>query len=57
LKDVEEREMKIIFLKNYIQKIDVHSELKERSKVIDQQPAMRPEEVVNKIVPQFYTII
>lgn len=49
--------MKIIFLKNYIQKIDVHSELKERSKAIDQQPAMRPEEVVNKIVPQFYTII
>ena len=25
LKDVEEREMKIIFLKNYIQKIDIHS--------------------------------
>lgn len=57
LKDVEEREMKIIFLKNYIQKIDIHSELKDRSMAVAQEPAMRLEEVVKKIVPQFYTII
>ena len=49
--------MKIIFLKNYIQKIDIHSELKDKTRVIAQEPSMRPEEVIKKIVPQFYTII
>jgi hypothetical protein len=40
LKDVEEREIKIIFLKNYIQKIDLHTELKNKKKVMQQKTAM-----------------
>jgi hypothetical protein len=37
---VEEREIKIIFLKNYIQKIDLHTELKNKKKVMQQKTAM-----------------
>jgi Leucine-rich repeat (LRR) protein len=57
LKDVEEREIKIIFLKNYIQKLGMHSELRSKGGVKYQKSPMEGEEVLDKLVPQFYTLI
>lgn len=57
LKDVEEKEIKIIFLKNYIQKIDLHQELKNKKKINQPRRPVETEELLSKIVPQFYTLI
>jgi hypothetical protein len=57
LKDVEEREIKIIFLKNYIQKLGLHNELRSRGGTPSQKTALQAEDVLSKLVPQFYSLI
>jgi len=57
IKEVEEEEIKIIFLKNYLSKIGLHEELKQKELVHQGRPKMKTEELIDKIIPQFYTII
>jgi hypothetical protein len=49
--------MKIIFLKNYLNKIEIHEELKQKEYVRQSRPKVKTEALLDKIIPQFYTII
>lgn len=57
IKEVGEEEMKIIFLKNYLNKIEIHEELKQKEYVRQSRPKVKTEALLDKIIPQFYTII
>lgn len=62
MRDLEEGELKVVFLENYLKKMNCHDEMSRRGgQPSESRSAMNEESrnrlILNKIMPQFYSII
>lgn len=57
MREVENEEIKIIFLKNYISKIDLHQELRHYDETRSPVAKLKTESLMESIIPQFYPSI
>ena len=57
IKELEEGQLKVVFLENYLKKLNYHDELMSRSSGYNSKEKEPNNEVINKIMPQFYNSI